>query len=457
MKELTELKNEFYEVMYKYEKSFSEKGVMADLTAWQTAKADLISLLRRHPDWNEAEQAIIFDCNQALSIQPDMVDETAFTLLDIASEILSGEQLEDFRTALHAAVSGYSRTVSEENLEILRQRGGIRCTSDQKASRIIGKLCRKFGVDSHNRYNAVFAQLADALNPLIMQETGVLSVHPCDFLEMSSKSNTWMSCHRLNGGGYQAGCLSYMNDSVSMVFYAVDADVHGEYRKAIRRYRQMFFYKDGTLYQSRLYPADTGNALEVSKLFRHLVQKAISRCLTEPNLWYLKTKRSDLDAHYSTCRGSLHYPDYNFHGNLSILQGHKKDTVLPIGAAALCVCCGNELLRNGAIDCSCKDVVVCRKCGQTVARGQGIYLEDGFYCKTCLHICEACGRPTLDTMYPAYDRRGSLLQICHDCYQQLTASCTSCSMAAACRTMGFTICKKLPYRWQLEEEYDEHL
>ena len=235
MKELSELKNEFYEVMYKYEKSFSEKGVMADLTAWQTAKADLLSLLRRHPDWNEAEQAIIFDCNQALSIQPDTVDETAFTLLDIASEILSGEHLEDFRAALHAAVSGYSRTVSEENLEILRQRGGIRCTSDQKASRIIGKLCRKFGVDSHNRYNAVFAQLADALNPLIMQETGVLSVHPCDFLEMSSKSNTWMSCHRLNGGGYQAGCLSYMNDSVSMVFYAVDADVHGEYRKAIRR------------------------------------------------------------------------------------------------------------------------------------------------------------------------------------------------------------------------------
>lgn len=228
MKELTELKSEFYEVMYKYEKSFSEKGVMANLMAWQTAKVSLLQLLRQHPDWNEAEQAIIFDCNQALSIQPDTVDETAFTLLDIASEILSGEQLEDFRTALHAAVSGYSRTVSEENLEILRQRGGIRCTKDQKASRIIGKLCKKYGVDRHDRYNAVFAQLADALNPLIMQETGVLSVHPCDFLEMSSKSNTWMSCHRLNGGGYQAGCLSYMNDSVSMVFYAVDADVHGD-------------------------------------------------------------------------------------------------------------------------------------------------------------------------------------------------------------------------------------
>lgn len=30
VKELTELKNEFYEVMYKYEKSFSEEGVMAN-------------------------------------------------------------------------------------------------------------------------------------------------------------------------------------------------------------------------------------------------------------------------------------------------------------------------------------------------------------------------------------------------------------------------------------------
>lgn len=233
-----------------------------------------------------------------------------------------------------------------------------------------------------------------------------------------------------------------MNDSVSMVFYAVDADVSGEYRKAIRRYRQMFFYEDGTLFQSRLYPADTGNALEVSKLFRHLVQKAISRCLTEPNLWYLKTKRPDLNAHLSTYRGSLHYPDYNYHGNLSVLQGHRKDTELTIGAAARCVCCGNELRSNGAIKCSCKEVAVCRKCGQTVARGQGIYLEDGFYCKTCLHICAACGRPTLGTMYPAYNRRGTLVEVCQDCYQQLTSGCASCSMASACRAMGHTLCEK---------------
>lgn len=442
MKELSELKNEFYEVMYKYEKSFSEKGVMADLKAWKSAKGELLHLLRQHPNWNEQELAIIFNCNRSLSIRPDLVDETAFALMDIAAERLEGEKLDDFRASLGAVAACYSRTVSDEALEILRLRGGLRCTTEQKASRIVGQLCKKFGVDAHERYNAVFAQLADALNPLTMQEIGVLSVHPCDFLEMSSKSNTWMSCHRLNGGQYQAGCLSYMNDSVSMVFYTVDADVQSDFRRAIRRNRQMFFYQNGSLFQSRLYPADTGNAAEVSKLFRHLVQQTIARCLRSPNLWYLKTERSALNRHFSTAPDSLHYPDYEYHGNLSILRGYAKDTVLPIGAAALCVCCGKELRQHNSLKCACEDVAICRSCGETKPRTQGQYLDGAFYCCTCLHICAACGRNSFGTMYPAYDRHGALVEVCHDCHQQLTAGCASCSMVEACRLMGHTICEK---------------
>ena len=204
-------------------------------------------------------------------------------------------------------------------------------------------------------------------------------------------------------------------DQVSMVFYTVDADVQGIYRKAIRRHRQMFFYKDGALFQSRLYPADTGNAADVSKLFRHLVQEAVAHCLREPNLWYLKTKRSDLNGHYATAPCSLHYPDYEYHGNLSILRGHANDTVLPIGAAALCVCCGDELRQHNSLKCSCKEMVLCHNCGQTVPRDQGQYLEDAFYCNACLHICTACGRPTLGTMYPAYDRRGTNDAVFYNC------------------------------------------
>ena len=74
MKELSELKNEFYEVMYKYEKSFSEKGVMADLTAWQTAKADLISLLLNDATYESsgslsAKQSLLIELDNGLVYQ----------------------------------------------------------------------------------------------------------------------------------------------------------------------------------------------------------------------------------------------------------------------------------------------------------------------------------------------------------------------------------------------------
>ena len=53
------IKNAFYEVMYKYQKSFSEEGVMENLNQWAEAKSDLINLLRLHPDWNEEAKAVV--------------------------------------------------------------------------------------------------------------------------------------------------------------------------------------------------------------------------------------------------------------------------------------------------------------------------------------------------------------------------------------------------------------
>ena len=41
---MEEIKNAFYEVMYKYQKSFSEDGVMENLREWAEAKSDLMNL-----------------------------------------------------------------------------------------------------------------------------------------------------------------------------------------------------------------------------------------------------------------------------------------------------------------------------------------------------------------------------------------------------------------------------
>ena len=144
---MEELKKAFYEVMYKYEKSFGETGVMTNLNLWAQEKAGLLELLRRHPNWDEDAKAIVFSFDEGRGIQRDVVDEIAFTMEDLAAEQINEEQrLEDFRIALRAAVNEYSSTLSEQTLEIVRNRGGIKCAEGQKTSRIIGKLCRSFGV-----------------------------------------------------------------------------------------------------------------------------------------------------------------------------------------------------------------------------------------------------------------------------------------------------------------------
>lgn len=113
---MEELKKAFYEVMYKYEKSFGETGVMTNLNLWAQEKAGLLELLRRHPNWDEDAKAIVFSFDEGRGIQRDVVDEIAFTMEDLAAEQINEEQrLEDFRIALRAAVNEYSSTLSEPN------------------------------------------------------------------------------------------------------------------------------------------------------------------------------------------------------------------------------------------------------------------------------------------------------------------------------------------------------
>ena len=232
---MDELKQQFYEVMHKYQKPFSEEDVTANLTQWNEQKQGLLQLLRRHPLWNEKELAIVFRVEERREIDRITVDETRAAILELGRRACTDDTVyENFETALRAATADYARIPNEYRLDTIRQYGGIKCAQGQKASRIINRLCLKFHLDQieeeteagepDNRYvrtvkpyNALFARLADALNPAHIEKTAVLSIHPCDFLEMSNRDNTWSSCHCLEGGGYRGGCQSYMGDAVSMI------------------------------------------------------------------------------------------------------------------------------------------------------------------------------------------------------------------------------------------------
>lgn len=248
---MDELKQQFYEVMHKYQKPFSAEGVTANLTQWYEQKQGLLQLLRKHPLWNEKELAIVFRVEERREIDRITVDETRAAILELGRRACADDTVyENLETALRAATADYARIPNEYRLDTIRQYGGIKCAPGQKASRIINRLCLKFHLDrieeeaeageSDNRYmrtvrpyNALFARLADALNPAHIEKTAVLSIHPCDFLEMSNRDNTWSSCHCLEGGGYRGGCQSYMGDAVSMIFFTVSDEYTQDFHTAL--------------------------------------------------------------------------------------------------------------------------------------------------------------------------------------------------------------------------------
>ena len=105
---MDELKQQFYEVMHKYQKPFSEEGVTANLTQWYEQKQGLLQLLRKHPLWNEKELAIVFRVEERREIDRITVDETRAAILELGRRACTDDTVyENFETALRAATADY--------------------------------------------------------------------------------------------------------------------------------------------------------------------------------------------------------------------------------------------------------------------------------------------------------------------------------------------------------------
>ena len=423
----------FYGVMCKYEKHFSEQGVRANLSQWYENKFGLAALLRNHPSWDEEALAVVLPITENRGIDRSNVNQRRTALLTLAQQNnLSRDDQNEFSAAITAATDEYSELLSEGSVEIIKDRSGVKCVAGQKATRVIGRICQKYGIDRHARYNAVYPQLADALSPSEVRKKALVSVHPCAFLEMSDKDNSWSSCHNLSNGQYQSGCLSYMNDSTTIMFYTVDGNVTGDYNKAPKRNRQVFCYAEGMLLQSRLYP-NIGDD-EAIKQYRAHVQEVIAACLDVPNRWVLKKNHRDRQNKvYLTADGSRQYTDYESYGSVSTLRGLDVEGKIIIGGPAYCVCCGQPL-RSGNVKCNCDSKVVCQDCGQTVPASSARYHEGVWLCCNCLRMCAVCNTVIRDSgvLVPAFDRRGNVVHICEGCYQGIIAPCSNCSVRAIC-------------------------
>lgn len=265
-----------------------------------------------------------------------------------------------------------------------------------KLTRVVGKICKKYGWDKLPDYDKEYAKFADALTPLKISRHTTISINPVDFLLMSH-GNSWQSCHYIgedesDAGCYSSGTVSYMLDPDSFILSVIDKEYEdSDLALAPKLNRQVFGYKDHQLLQSRLYPqsCDSG-AQALYDNFRQLVEEIIANAEHETNRWV----QVDQNVwHKGTC-----YPDWKYNSLCKMwkLRKYAGDTseAIQMGEAPICVNCGDEHNYTSSIHCEECYPHVCADCGCTIdLSDEDSYVEwDGeYYCTDCRFICEKCG------------------------------------------------------------------
>lgn len=404
---------------------FTTVGIEANVGEWFYKKETLFHILRNHPMWNEEAKAIIFLRDEVRGSDPSAFKRDINKLVAYTSRKITENELEQskmFNAVISLLSQSASREISEREAELINRLGYYKeMRSGMKRSRVINTVFKEYPIgddrkidatkftDEHEEgdrnylsYNKLFAKAADDTNPLKTKRITVLSVNICDFLLMSN-GNSWSSCHFINSNGayngcYKAGTLSYSNDGTSMVFYTLSSDYNGnQWFFEPKITRQMFFYQNGNLLQSRLYPKGCDAEGEDYKDYRAVVQDIISNCLGVPNLW--KKLNGGEWSDINTYDDSFHYKDYEEFPSECVMSYNKefKDEInegIEIGGRSYCVDCGDERSYYGDDDCRelqcncCAASNRCERCGCHCDQDDMHEIDGDWYCEDCCFWCE---------------------------------------------------------------------
>ena len=296
----------------------------------------------------------------------------------------------------------------------------------QKVSRIVSKFFKNYDFDKivdmqtdtwyddngvfHSRdrdhgWNKRFAEFADAINPLNIKRWTIISVNPVDYLTMSF-GNGWASCHtpdkenkrRADGnysGCYCSGTLSYMLDKPTLIMYTVNEKYKGrEFCLQDKMNRCNFHIGEDKFIQGRLYPdgRDAGKETSMAGQFRAVMQKVLTECVKEANLWKVLKGTGNCCRFATSAPYATNYPDWTHYDdcNVSLLKREEdtNNTRIIIGHTPICPCCGDTHTREEYLACyDCTEegnFVECAHCSSRINLDNGDYIFDedteNYYC-----------------------------------------------------------------------------
>lgn len=417
--------DKMYEVLdlFEIDGKYTRNGCKMNVFEWLKQKQRLINILRNHPNWNEKAKAVIvpLEINKGrdlVKISHCWAEFYEYVTKLTDWNLITKECLDSMRSLVSYSTVDeyYARPINN-----MMHRLGMDedCAVGTKMSRVINKLCKNFvnkegarvDITKDPEYDKHFAKLSGAMSVKVQKLLGVLSVNILDFLTMSN-GNSWSSCHFINkhnlfhedcgnatySGCYQAGTLSYSNDSVTMCFYTVNEKADIENIHLVPKIdRQIFFYEDKHLFQSRLYPDEEN--YEKADLFMFTVKDILSVCLgINEDDWCCSDPFEPTLERYNN---AFHYEDYSDEHYVDecgyAFAGEEKCS-MTIGGKSYCVACGEERTyyekgepiesRLQCYECSCD--AYCHKCGKPISTSavNDYYEINGkLYCRECTVWC----------------------------------------------------------------------
>lgn len=247
----------------------------------------------------------------------------------------SSRRFSEFNSIMNVLYSYSSATINDSmRRHIDGYNKELKIAEGTKTSRAFNKICHEYGVDNMPKYNKLFAEYADMVSPGKRNVKFYISVNPLDYITMSV-GRSWNSCHA-PGHGYFAGTVSYMLDSTSIITFVHDQNTNDIVNEG-KIYRNMLFYHENTLLQSRVYPQGNDGCTDLYAEFRSIVQKEFAEMLGLENKWNAATHPLTIDSF------GRHYKDYNYGRNTNVsFIGKAQSRGMRIGHTNVCPYCGRE-------------------------------------------------------------------------------------------------------------------
>ena len=373
----------------------TEYGAQKIVAEEMKQKKKILELFEKHPGYNGRGQIILTE-----EYHRDIDLKKASVAAEKLCQYVSDEKLsrliwEYFHmgSVVRSAIDHNMTAYWEQVMDAKYLRKEYPLHLGEKTSRRLRKwLITDEVPDRMKTFEKVYADLADALNPLSVVRYTVFSIHPIDFYSMSF-GNSWTSCQTIDktglrgiveegegeSGSFSSGTESYMLDPSTFVVYTIDKDAdirRPELQPKITR--QLFHMsQDQTLLiQGRLYPQSNDNgAAEQYKQMREIAERVICDCNGAPNRWSYHGGTGACKKQAAS-RGT-HYADYksNETCGLAVRCDSLHTTLhnIVIGAEPICPNCGKRHGQENNICCyDCTPEYICVHCGKQIRRDKAI-------------------------------------------------------------------------------------